>query len=81
MADWLKCHSECPDQTLNLVTPPSRGLLVGEKKAHEALVLSCQYFVLGPQGEEESAVLEVHRLYYLVIAHTAVCLPFTDSDP
>lgn len=33
MADWLKCHTECPDQALNLVTPPSRGLLVGEKKS------------------------------------------------
>lgn len=37
MADWLKCHTECPDQALNLVTPPSRGLLVGEKKPMKPL--------------------------------------------
>lgn len=81
MSDWLNCHQHVLTRPWTWWPLHPEAYWWEGIKAHEALVLSCQHCVLGPQGEEEVSRFGSHHLPYLVIALLTVCLPFTDADP
>lgn len=54
-------------------------LIGGKKKNPQGICLKLLGLVSGQEGVEKAAILEVHRLYYLVMAPLPTCLPIMES--
>lgn len=55
--------------------------LLAAAEAHQAFLLSYQAFFSGQESGDDAAIVEVHLLYYLVIAPLPIWPPTRDLTP